>query len=82
MLVCARRADLSAEEVRGFCRPLIADYKLPELFRIGNERVAAQSERQVRQAGTARTGGRDAACSARELNPRYLSWNIRALDIH
>jgi acyl-CoA synthetase (AMP-forming)/AMP-acid ligase II len=23
--------------VRGFCRPLIADYKLPELFRIGCE---------------------------------------------
>jgi O-succinylbenzoic acid--CoA ligase len=35
--ICARRADLSAEEVRGFCRPLIADYKLPELFRIGSE---------------------------------------------
>ena len=35
--ICARRADLSGEEVRGFCRPLIADYKLPELFRIGSE---------------------------------------------
>jgi acyl-CoA synthetase (AMP-forming)/AMP-acid ligase II len=35
--ICARRADLSGEEVRAFCRPLIADYKLPELFRIGCE---------------------------------------------
>jgi long-chain acyl-CoA synthetase len=35
--ICARRADLTGEEVRSFCRPLIADYKLPELFRIGSE---------------------------------------------
>jgi long-chain acyl-CoA synthetase len=35
--ICSRRADLTAEEVRSFCRPLIADYKLPELFRIGSE---------------------------------------------
>ncbi|HET9444958.1 MAG TPA: class I adenylate-forming enzyme family protein [Steroidobacteraceae bacterium] len=35
--ICARRANLSGEEVRSFCRPLIADYKLPELFRIGSE---------------------------------------------
>jgi acyl-CoA synthetase (AMP-forming)/AMP-acid ligase II len=35
--ICARRADLSGEEVRSFCRPLIADYKVPELFAIGSE---------------------------------------------
>ena len=33
------RAGLTGDEVRSFCKPLVADYKLPELFHIGAERL-------------------------------------------
>jgi long-chain acyl-CoA synthetase len=38
--ICASRPGLTGEEVRAFCKPLIADYKVPEIFRITDEPLA------------------------------------------
>ncbi len=35
--ICASRPTLTGEDVRAFCKPLIADYKVPELLRIDSE---------------------------------------------
>ena len=35
--ICARVPDLQPEDVRSFCLPLMADYKVPELFSISTE---------------------------------------------
>lgn len=35
--ICARSAGLTGEDIRAFCKPLMADYKIPELFTIGIE---------------------------------------------
>ena len=35
--VCARSATLKGEDIQAFCRPLMADYKIPEIFTISTE---------------------------------------------
>jgi long-chain acyl-CoA synthetase len=35
--ICARSPKLTGEDVRTFCAPLMADYKIPEIFTIGTE---------------------------------------------
>ena len=35
--ICARSSGLKAEDIRQFCRPLMADYKIPELFTISTD---------------------------------------------